>query len=182
VLLHYRWNELLKDVSWEQQIPRSQMVPNLGCRDGVEQLQIQCSFSLLKWGLVLWCWRNISFFPPNKCMWLVVSTPFRMPDALWQGWKRSSIMKPNTSQTSRFTKPYPMANWTSRNDVEFGTRSHLQHDIPFQRHYVFHTPLMCTNTAVPRSLRVLTFRITTFRDHTFLLDVLWLLPTNPIFH
>ena len=43
------YNEFLQDVSWELQTTRSQTVPNSDCKEGMEQLKIQCYLSPLMW-------------------------------------------------------------------------------------------------------------------------------------
>jgi len=45
----HMYNEFLQDVSWELQTTRSQTVPNSDCKDGMEQLKIQCYLSPLMW-------------------------------------------------------------------------------------------------------------------------------------
>jgi hypothetical protein len=49
LFLRHMWNEILWDVFWELQITRNQTVPNPGCREDVEQFQVWCSLSPLKW-------------------------------------------------------------------------------------------------------------------------------------
>jgi hypothetical protein len=43
------WNDCLRDISSEFWTTKSQVVPNLGCRCGVEWPQIWCCLILLKW-------------------------------------------------------------------------------------------------------------------------------------
>jgi len=61
-VLYHMWNELLWDVFWALQAMRSQTMPNLGCREGMEQ--VQCSLLPLKWGPVSTCWISTGFSPP----------------------------------------------------------------------------------------------------------------------
>jgi len=72
-LPYHVWNELLWDISWELQITRSQVVPIVGCREGVEQLEIWFSPSLHQYGVWHYHVEEASAFLPDECYWFVVS-------------------------------------------------------------------------------------------------------------
>jgi len=67
--------QILLDVSWDLQTTRSQAMPNPGCSEGLEQLQIQYphhhwSGSISVRSGVIYHIKNQKLFPPNKRDWL----------------------------------------------------------------------------------------------------------------
>ena len=94
-------------------------------------LFITAEVAEIVWGLVFWCWRNISSPPPPKCAWLVVSTPFCVPYALWHGWKQSSIL----NQTHY--KPLGLPSHTPWQTEPQGTMYYLEQNHTLSMMYIF---------------------------------------------
>ena len=102
------------DISWELQITRSQAVPIVGCREGVEQLEVWFSLSPHQYRVWHYHVEEASAFLPDECDWFIVSPSLGCLICFDMVENESSIL--NQMQCKPlFMKPYVMEYWIPRN-------------------------------------------------------------------